>query len=287
MGFSFAGLQKELESAGFRTLYEALRAECPHLASFADYRALIDFFHDRETDYETKDIILHHLIGVSRHGGRYEALAAFFLVLFMPAIARLYTRGRRVCPELGDDDLVQEICLALLQTIREAEIAPHRVAGQIIGKVKNAIQAILRRRIKEGGHARPGSREGPAHRSAIKQNYPYGGEGAPDGWVESAGEAVADGFGNEAAADLFDADREVYDLSSVPDVSALLDDLEKHKVITRSDRQIIETTVIEGKQLKDLASHPTDYERMKKRRQRALRAIREHLVKNIRITEKL
>ena len=154
------------------------------------------------------------------------------------------------------------------------------MAGQIIGKVKNAIQAILRRRIKEGGHARPGSREGPAHRSAIKQNYPYGGEGAPDGWVESAGEAVADGFGNEAAADLFDADREVYDLSSVPDVSALLDDLEKHKVITRSDRQIIETTVIEGKQLKDLASYPTDYEKLKKRRQRALRAIREHLSEN-------
>jgi hypothetical protein len=272
MGFSFAGLQKELESAGFRTLYEALRAECPHLASFADYRALIDFFHDRETDYETKDIILHHLIGVSRHGGKYEALAAFFLVLFTPAIARLYVRGRRICPELGDDDLVQEICLALLQTIRETEIDPHRVAGQIIGRVKNSIQAILRRRIKEGGHARPGSREGPAHRFAIKQNYPFGGEGAPYGWVESAG---------EAAADLFDADRGGYDLSSVPDVSALLDDLEQHKVITRSDRQIIETTVIEGKQLKDLASHPTDYERLKKRRQRALRAIREHLVKSM------
>jgi hypothetical protein len=281
MGFSFAGLQKELESAGFRMLYEALRAECPHLASFADYRALIDFFHDRETDYETKDLILHHLIGVYLHSRKYEALAAFFLVLFMPAVARLYTRGRRVCPELGDDDLVQEICLALLHAIRETEIAPHRVAGQIIGKVKNAIQAILRRRIKEGGHARPGSREGPAHRFAIKQNYPYGGEGALYGWVESAGEAIADGFGNEAAADLFDADREVYDLSSVPDVSALLDDLERCKVITRSDRQIIETTVIEGKQLKDLASHPTDYERLKKRRQRALRAIREYLVKSM------
>ena len=280
MGFSFAGLQKELESAGFRTLYEALRAECPHLASFADYRALIDFFHDRETDYETKDIILHHLIGVSRHGGKYEALAAFFLVLFTPAIARLYVRGRRICPDLGDDDLVQEICLALLQTIRETEIAPHRVAGQIIGKVKNAIQAILRRRIKEGGHARPGSREGPAQRFAIKQNYLFGGEGVPYGWVEGAGEAVADGFGGEAATDLFDADREVYDLSSVPDVSALLDDLEWHKVITRSDRQIIETTVIEGKQLKALASTPADYQRLKKRRQRALRAIREHLVKN-------
>ena len=281
MGFSFAGLQKELESAGFRTLYEALRAECPHLASFADYLALIDFFHDRETDYETKDIILHHLIGVSRHGRKYEALAAFFLVLFTPAIARLYTRGRRICPELGDDDLVQEICLALLQTIRETEIDPHRVDGQIIGRVKNSIQAILRRRIKEGGHARPGSREGPAQRFAIKQhNYPFGGEGALYGWVGGAGEAVADGFGGEAAAELFTADREVYDLSSVPDVSALLDDLERHKVITRSDRQIIETTVIEGKQLKDLASNPTDYERMKKRRQRALRTIRKHLVKN-------
>lgn len=281
MGFSFAGLQKDLGSTGFRSLYEALRVECPHLAPFADYGTLIDFFHDRDTDYETKDLILHHLIGVYRHSRKYEVLASFFLVLFMPAIARLYTRGRRICPEIGDDDLVQEICLALLHAIRETEIAPHRVAGQIIGKVKNAIQAILRRRIKEGGHARPGSREGPAHGFAIKQNYPFGAEGAPYGWVGGAGEAVADGFGGEAAADFFDADREIYDLSSVPDVSALLDDLERHKVITRSDRQMIETTVIEGKQLKDLASHPTDYERLKKRRQRALRAIREHLIKSM------
>jgi hypothetical protein len=167
-----------------------------------------------------------------------------------------------------------------MQTIRETDIAPCRVAGQIIGKVKNASQAILRRRIKEGGHARPGSREGPAQRFGIKQNYPFGGECVPYGWVEGTGEAVADGFGGEAAAELFAADREVYDLSSVPEVSALLDDLERHKVITRSDRQITETTVIEGKQLKDLASHSIDYERLKKRRQRALRAIREHLVKN-------
>lgn len=102
----------------------------------------------------------------------------------------------------------------------------------------------------------------------------------PYRWVEGAGDAVVDGFGNEAAINLFDADREVYDLSSVPDVSALLDDLERRKVITRSDRLIIETTVIEGKQLKDLASLPAEYERLKKRRQRAFRAIREHLVKN-------
>lgn len=273
MGFSFAGLQKELESAGFRTLYEALRAECPHLAPFADYRALIDFFHDRETDYETKDLILHHLIGVYRHGGKYETLAAFFLVLFTPAIARLYTRGRRMCPELGDDDLVQEICLALLQTIRETEMPPHRVAGQIIGKVKNAIQAILRRRIKEGrNHELPGSREGPAHRFLAEEERYLADE---EGWIYGS----AQGRG-EAATDLYAVDREVYDLSSVPDVSALLDDLERRKVITSADRLIIETTVIEGKPLKDFASLPAEYERLKKRRQRALRAIREYFVRN-------
>jgi hypothetical protein len=272
MGFSFAGLQKELESACFRTLYESLRTECRHLAPFADHRALITFFHDRETDYETKDIVLHHLIGVYRYGGKYEALAAFFLVLFTPAIARLYARGRRICPELGGDDLVQEICLALLQAVREANIAPCRVAGQIIGKVKNAIQAMLRRRINEGRHHElPGSREGPMHRfSAEEERGPVDEEG----WIYGS----AQGKG-EAATDLYAADREVYDLSSVPDVSALLDDLERRKVITSADRQIIETTVIEGKQLKDLASTPADYQRMKKRRQRALRAIRDDFIR--------
>ncbi len=52
MGFSFAGLRKELESTAFRALYKTLGTECPLLAPFADPCALIAFFHDREADYE-------------------------------------------------------------------------------------------------------------------------------------------------------------------------------------------------------------------------------------------
>lgn len=57
-------------------------------------------------------------------------------------------------------------------------------------------------------------------------------------------------------------------LPSVPDVSALLDDLERRKVINRADQEVIETTVIDGFTLTELASTPTEYQRLKMRTNR-------------------
>ena len=264
MGFSFAGLRKELESTGFRTLYQTLRTECRHLAPFADHCALIAFFHDREADYGEKDIILHDLIGRYRQGRQYEALAAFFLVLFTPAIASLNARVRRFYSEIGDEDLIQEICVAFLQTIRTADINPHKVAAQITGRVKNSIRGVFRRRVQETSQARPGSREGPQQPSVTGHRFSPGAD--EDFAEEEHSDAAAvlwERLGGEAATDQsFDYKGPV--LTSVPDVSALLDDLERRKVINRADREIIETTVIEGFPLKEVASSPAEYQRLKK-----------------------
>ena len=91
--------------------------------------------------------------------------------------------------------------------------------------------------------------------------------------------ALWERMGVEVATDQF-ANDDGQELPSVPDVSALLDDLERRKVISRADREIIETTVIDRFSLKDIASTPAEYQRLKKRRQRALAAIRECLLKN-------
>ena len=281
MGFSFAGLRKELESTGFRTLYQTLRTECRHLAPFADHCALIAFFHDREADYGEKDIILHDLIGRYQQAGQYEALAAFFLVLFTPAIASLNARGRRFYSEIGDEDLIQEICVAFLQTIRTAEIGPHKVAAQIIGRVKNNVRSALRRRFREMRNARPGRREGVGQGIAARHRLYPDDDGVPYDWGGKTEEAVADWPGEETVVDHRIGSREEDNLPSIPDVSALLDDLERRKVINRADREIIETTVLDRFSLKDIASTPVEYQRLKKRRQRALHAIRKNLDWNL------
>ena len=278
MGFSFAGLRKELESTAFRALYKTLRTECPLLAPFADPYALIAFFHDREADYEKKDRILHDLVGRYRQGGRYEALASFFLVLFAPVMANLNARGRWLYAEIGDEDLIQAICLVFLQTIRTTEIAPHKVAAQIAGRVKNHVRGILRRRIRERRQACPGSREGPLQPSATGHRFLTGvDEDFPEEERSDAASVLWERLGGESATDQL-PDDEGSMLPSVPDVSALLDDLERRKVISRADRELIETTVIDGFSLKDLASSPAEYQRLKKRRQRALAAIRGYLL---------
>ena len=151
------------EGTGVHRLPDALpdvEDRMPPSGPFADQCTLIAFFHDREADFGEKDIILHDLIGRYRQGGQYEALAAFFLVLFTPAIASLNARGKRFYSEIGDEDLIQEICAAFLQTIRTAEIGPYKVAAQIIGRMKNNVRSVIRRRFREMRNARQGRREG-------------------------------------------------------------------------------------------------------------------------------
>jgi len=221
------------------------------------------------------------LIGRYQQAGQYEALAAFFLVLFTPAIASLNARGRRFYSEIGDEDLIQEICVAFLQTIRTAEIGPHKVAAQIIGRVKNNVRSVLRRRFREMRNAQPGRREGVGQGIAARHRLYPDDDGVPYDWGGKTEEAVADWPGEETVVDHRIGSREEDNLPSIPDVSALLDDLERRKVINRADREIIETTVLDRFSLKDIASTPVEYQRLKKRRQRALHAIRKNLDWNL------
>jgi len=65
-----------------------------------------------------------------------------------------------------------------------------------------------------------------------------------------------------------------YDLADAGD---FLDNLVAAGVIRAEDRKIIYETVIRERPLKDLATDPREYQRLKKRRQRSLAAIREYL----------
>lgn len=152
------------------------------------------------------------------------------------------------------------------------------MAAQITGRVKNHVRGILRRRVQERRQARPGRREGFLQHPSTEQHfYPGEDEDFPAEGISNATADLWERMGGEASADQ-SPDDEGSVLPSVPDVSALLDDLERRKVISRADRELIETTAVDGFALKDLASSPAECQRLKKRRQRALAAIRGFLL---------
>jgi hypothetical protein len=64
---------------------------------------------------------------------------------------------------------------------------------------------------------------------------------------------------------------------SLPDAEAFLAGLVREGIINAGDRGLIYETVIKERPLKGLTADPVEYERLKKRRQRALTAMREHL----------
>jgi len=130
----------------------------------------------------------------------------------------------------------------LLHIIREGQIVPPRVAMQITYKLKNRAWSLVNRTLRQARHEIT---------EDVDRIIPLAGSG------------------------------EVTDSApTIPDGHALLDDLVRSRVITKADKKMIIATVIEGKSLKDI-SHPKHYDRLKKRRQRTLLAIKEYLANRL------
>ena len=245
MGLSFSGIKKELASERFKGLYEELRTECPLLRAFPSPSSLISFFHDAgNKEYGLKDAILSFLIAVYQRGDKYGRLAPFFIALFTNAIASVYSMSRKMNNRLDDEEFFQDVCVILLSIIREATIAPHKVAMQITDKLKNATWRLV------NGNITRSRLEVPADVTSI---------------ISLAGS-------ND------DVDRE----PDIPDAYTLLAELVQRRVITKADKKVIIATVIEGKSLKDL-SDPKHYEGIKKRRQRTILAIKQYLANKLKL----
>jgi len=122
MDFFYVGVRESLASARFLKYYMELRNVCPRLLSFPDHNNLIRFFHDRTQDMDQKDAILFDLIAVYRQAGAHELLTPFFIFLFTPSLAQLCAHGRRKCPGIEKEHLIQEIVIALIQTLRDGDM---------------------------------------------------------------------------------------------------------------------------------------------------------------------
>ena len=132
----------------------------------------------------------------------------------------------------------------LLQIVKASKIIPHKVALQITNQLKNESWRLANRSLSQS-------------RLEVTTDI--------NRIISLAGS-------NEAI------DTE----PDIPDAYALLDDLVQRRVITQADKKIILATVIEGKSLKNISA-PRDYEKLKKRRQRTIRAMETHLANKLKL----
>ena len=246
MGLSFSGYRKELSSRAFRRAYEALRAACPELSPFADPHELIAFFHNQAADMDRKDAILFDLITCYRNDDRHLDIAPLFIVLFTPALASIYASARRRHPAIDREDLIQDLCLFLLQIIMGSAISPYKVAGRIVGELRNRVRGLLKLIPDEDF-------------VAVK------GDGTDT--FEASGTYAAAGDGEE-----FPIDR------IVTETTAFLDRLIRARKITKQDKRMIMETLVKGRSLGDLVA-TGDYERLKRRRLRIMGLIKKHFSK--------
>ena len=246
MGLSFSGYRKELSSRVFKRAYEALRAECPALFPFADPHDLIAFFHDQAEDLDRKDAILFDLITRYRNDDRHRDIAPLFIVLFTPAMASIYTFARRRHSAIDREDLIQDLCLFLIQIVRESAITPYKVAGRIVGELRNRVRGLLKLIPDE-------------------EFVAVNGDGTDA--FEASGTCAAAGDGEEFTIDRI-----------VQETAAFLDRLIRAGKITKQDKRMIMETLIKGKPLKDVVS-PRDYDRLKRRRLRIMGLIKKHFSK--------
>jgi len=243
MGLSFSGFRKELSSRGFKRAYEALRVECPALFPFADPGDLIVFFHNQTADLDRKDAILFEIVARYRNDNRHRDIAPLFIVLFTPALASIYTYARRRHLGIDREDLIQDLCLFLIQIIQEIDITPYKVAGRIVGELRNRVRGLL---------------------NLIPDEEFVALKGDGTDAFEVSDKGISD-----------DTEAENHIEQIMEEITAYLDRLLRVGKITKSDKRILLDTFISGKSLKDLAS-PRDYERLKHRR----RQVMDH-IKNI------
>jgi len=246
MGLSFSGYRKEISSRGFKRAYEGMRSECPELFPFADPGDLIVFFHDQTADVDRKDAILFEIVARYRNDNRHRNIAPLFIVLFTPALASIYTHARRRYPAIDREDLIQDLCLFLIQIIRESAITPYKVAGRIVGELKNRVRGLSTLIPDEGFVALKG-----------------------DGSDEFEANRTYDPA----------SDSEEFPINKiVQETTAFLDHLIRARKITKQDKRIIMETLIKGKSLKDIVS-PSDYDRLKHRRLKIMGLIKKYFAK--------
>jgi hypothetical protein len=236
-------LREELSSPSFRGFYRELRRRHEVLLPFPNPLDLIAFFHTDAPVYEVRDAILGALVGEYQAHRSAHRLGAFFLVLFHPGIVRVYATARRKGLGLDPDDILNQICVYLLETIQTIppEEISTKAASRILGRVKNRMRAWVTERVRE-----------------ISKSRDYA------GLEEEAYEPLPVIEEGKAPVDMEEAAR-------------FLESFVRAGVITETDMLLVLGATVMNRSLKDTAGDARTYQRLKKRRQRAVAAMRQYL----------
>ena len=234
-------LREELSSPLFRGFYRELRRRHEVLLPFPDPLDLIAFFHTDASAYEVRDAILGALVWEYQAHRSGHRLGAFFLVLFHPGIVRVYATARRMGLGLDPDDILNQICVYLLETIEAIppEEISTKAASRILGRVKNRMRTWVSERIRE-----------ISKREDLLDEEAY--EPLP---VIEEGKAPVD----------------------MEEAARFLESFVRAGVITETDMLLVLGTTVMNRSLKDTAGDARTYQRLKKRRQRAVAAMRQYL----------
>jgi len=222
------------------------------LSPFPTVFDLIDFFHGDSRDYAVKDSILGFLVAEYRkpacrdargagRGSHSHLLGAFFLVLFTPGIVRVYSIARKRALVLDPSEVLNQACLYLLETINAIpfEETQSRVASHVLGQVKNLMRGWVNQRFKE-----------EAAREDLLEEERY----EPLPIIEDGKDPV-----------------------DIEEAAGFLEIFVKAGVITETDKLIILGASIKRGSLKGISGDPRAYQKMKKRRQRAIAAMKLYL----------
>jgi hypothetical protein len=273
MGFSFSRIEEELRSERFGRYYDRLRRECPQLAPFHDPSSLLSFFHERNGDYLTKDLLLAFLVETCRRGGHDGLMAVLLLALFKPAITAIYKLNRKRWRSLDSRDFVQDICLFLLEIIRETEIAPQKVAAQIAGRLKNRTRGLINRKLRKERFETAGETDN------LTDNLPPSGDDDP-AWAQSRSswhsEEIVSAVNRREGIFTGGFDDDGF---RITDAEAFLTELLREGVISEGDRAMLTATILEGRSFKAIVPQPENYQRDRQRRRRMILDIRAHILK--------
>ncbi len=232
-------LRDELKKERYLKTYRELRMNYHILTPFPTPISLVDFFHRQSSSFKLKDYILKILIQEYQRG-RYW-LSTLFLVLFTPAIIRVYAIAKKKALELDPAEILNEICICTLEELKS--IDPHsldqKVSSKVIGRVKNRIRAWVNKRLKD--------------------------------------EKLKEPFLDNCIYPKYLPIKEEKSLPDIEHIERFLNHFVKEGIITQADKFIILGSKLLGKSLKEMAKDGRDYQRIKKRRQRAIKAIKRHL----------
>lgn len=236
------GLEDEIASEKFLSLYELIRKKRPPLEFCLTPQALIGYLHNQiNPDYQLNDNILSILILEYQSRQEEKSLGAYFLIIFKPGLLRLFTQFKlraKQFPSIGELDLWFQIVTFFLEELSRLDLNTDRtrLAAKILGRLRNRLRDYFKLLFKEMDSQQD-------LRNVYQGNFP-------------------------AMPEQVDPQ----------DISISLDNLVKEGIISKTDSYILLAATVYGKSMKELSRELKDmsYSAIRQRKVRAQKAVRAH-----------